>query len=264
MYKPTKKGKRFHIWKCLVTMTKKGKRFHISKYHVTLARTKELTCSSQIIVQLSFSKINSLPSTTSLLSCSPMAYNTTEILDKLTCTYYVDFGKSQDRFGQFSWSKNDPNYLDIKLKVFKRENKNAEFHLRHILPIRAADFNQFIRRRNQLVVAADNYLGEHNLLPLLQSTLSKDMEEQLKLVHKVIDIVDCPKKKICVTLLRYKTYNPDTSYAQVRLFGWKTEEEKFQQIMYVIYKVDEFVYLLDVMNSVYDKVIANQLNCNVL
>ena len=50
-----------------------------------------------------------------------------------------------------------------------------------------ADFNQFLRQRNQLVVAADNYLREKNLSPVLQSTLSKDMEEQLKLVHKVID-----------------------------------------------------------------------------
>ena len=89
------------------------------------------------------------------------------------------------------------------------------------------------------------------------------MEEQLELVHKVIDSVGCPKRRICVTLLRYRADNPDTSYAQVCLFGRKTEEEKFQQIVYVNYKLDEFVYLPDVMNSVYDKVIANQPICNV-
>ena len=133
-----------------------------------------------------------------------MAYNTTETLDKLTCTDYVDFGKSQDRFGRFSWSKNDSKYLDIKLKVFKREDKNAEFRLRQNLSMGEADFNQFIRQRNQLVVAADIFLKEQNLSPVLQSTLSKDMEEQLKLVHKVIDVVDRPNRKICVKLLRYK------------------------------------------------------------
>ena len=90
------------------------------------------------------------------------------------------------------------------------------------------------------------------------------MEEHLKLVHKVIDIVDRPKRRICVTLLRYKADNPDTFYAQVRLFGRKKEEEKFQQIVYVNYKLDDFVYLLNVMTSVYDKVIANQPSCNVL
>ena len=67
-----------------------------------------------------------------------------------------------------------------------------------------------------------------------------------------------------MTLLRYKADNPDTSHAQVGLFGRKTEEEKFQQIVYVNYKLDEFIYLLDVMNSVYYKVIANQPICNVL
>ena len=70
-----------------------------------------------------------------------MAYNTTASLDKLTCTDYVDFGKSQDRFGRFSWSKKDSNYLDIKLKVFKREDKNAEFRLRQNLSMGEADFN---------------------------------------------------------------------------------------------------------------------------
>ena len=124
------------------------------------------------------------------------------------------------------------------MQNFDREN----------LSMGEADFKQFIRQRNQLVVAADNFLREQNLSPVLQSTLSKDMEEQLKLVHKVIDVLDRPKQRICVTLLRYKVHNPQTSYAQVRLFGRKKEEEKFQQIVYVTYKLEEFVYLLDVMN----------------
>ena len=193
-----------------------------------------------------------------------MAYNTTATLDKLSCTDYVDFGKCQGRFGRFFWTKNDFKYLDIKLNVFKREDKNAEFRLRQNLSMGEVGFNQFIRQKNQLVVAADNLLREQNLSRVLQSTLSKDMEEQLKLVHKVIDVVDRPKRRICVTLLRYKADKTETSYAQVRLFGRKKEEEKFQQIVYVNYKFDEFVYLPDVMNSVYDKTIANQPICNVL
>ena len=193
-----------------------------------------------------------------------MSYNTTASLYKLTCTNHVDSGKSSDRFGRFFWTKNDSNYLDIKLKVFKREDKNAEFRLRQNLSVGEADFNQFIRQRNQLVVAADNFLREQNLSPVLQSTLSKDIEEQLKLIHKVIDVVDCPNRRIYVTLLRYNVDNPETSYAQVRLFGRKKEEGKFQQIVYVNYRLDDFVYLLDVMKSVYDEVIANQPICNNL
>ena len=193
-----------------------------------------------------------------------MAYNTFASLDKLNCTNYVDFGKSQDRFGQFSGTKNDSNYLNNKLKVFKRADKSGEFQLRQNLSMGEADFKQFMRQKNQLVVAANHFLREQNLSPVLQSTLSKDMEEQLKHVHKVIDIVGRPNRRICVTLLQYKVDDPETSYAQVRLFGRKKEEEKFQQLVYVNHKLDEFVYLLDLMNSVYDKVIGNQPICTVL
>ena len=70
-------------------------------------------------------------------------------LEKLACTDYVDFGKSQDRVGRFSWTENDSNYLDINLKVFKREDKNAEFRLRQNLSMGEADFKLFIRQRNQ-------------------------------------------------------------------------------------------------------------------
>ena len=130
--------------------------------------------------------------------------------------------------------------------------------------MREVDFNQFVRQRNQLVVAADNFLREQNLSPVLQPTLSKDMEEQLKFVHKVIDVMDRPNRRICVTLLRYKADNPETSNAQVPLFGRKKQQEKFQQIVYVNYKLDEFVYLPDVINSANDNVIVNQPICNVL
>ena len=62
-----------------------------------------------------------------------------------------------------------------------------------------------------------------------------------------------------MTLLRYNEDKSESSYAQVRLFGRKKEDEKFQQVAYVIYKLEEFIYLLDVMDSVYNKVITSQL-----
>ena len=93
-----------------------------------------------------------------------------------------------------------------------------------------ADFNQFIRQRKQLVVAADIFLREQNLSPVLKSPLFKDMEEQLKLVLKVIDVVDCPNRRICVTLLRYKVDNPETSYARVRLFDGRRRKKKFSKL----------------------------------
>ena len=62
-----------------------------------MARTKARIYSSQIVVQLSLSKVNSLSSTERNLFGRPMAYNTSPILDKETCTDYVDFGKCRDK-----------------------------------------------------------------------------------------------------------------------------------------------------------------------
>ena len=86
-----------------------------------------------------------------------MAYNTTVSLDKLTCTDYVGFGKCQDRFGRFFWSKNDSNYLDAKLKVFRKDDRK-EFRLVQNLTMGEADFDQFMRLRNQLVNAGETLL----------------------------------------------------------------------------------------------------------
>ena len=207
-------------------------------------------------------KNKSLLSATSFLSRSPMAYNTTASLDKLTCTDYVNFGNCWDRFGQFSWSKNDSNYLDVKLKVFKKDDKK-EFRLAQNLTMGEADFNQFIPLRNKLVNAAENFAREENLMPVQIPTKSKDMDEQLKLAPKVVDVVDRANRKICVTLLRYNVDKPESFYAQVRLFARKKEDEKFHQVVYMNYKLEEFIYLLDVRNSVYNKNITNQPICNV-
>ena len=103
-----------------------------------------------------------------------------------------------------------------------------------------------------------NFAREENLTPVLIPTMSRDMDEQLKLAHNVVDVVDRAIRKICVTLLRYNLDKSESSYAQVRLLARKREDEKFQQVVYVIYKLEEFIYLLDVMKSVYDKVISNQ------
>ena len=172
-----------------------------------------------------FHKNESLLSTTSLFG-PPMVYNTTASFDKLSCTDYVNFGKCQDRFGQFSWSKKDSNYWDEKLKVFK-EDDNKEVRLVQKLTIGEAKFNQFMRLRNQLVNAAEKLSREKNLNRVLIPTMSRDIDEQIILAHKVVDVVDRANRKICVTLLRYNVDKPESSYAQVRLFARKKEDEKF-------------------------------------
>ena len=142
-----------------------------------------------------------------------MAYNTIASLDNLTFTDYVDFDKCQDRFGQFFWSKNESNYLDVKLNVFKKDD-NKEFRLVQNLTIGEADFNFFMRLRNQLVIAAESIAGEGKLPPVVIPTLTKD--EQLKLVHRVVDVVERANRRICVTLLEYSGDKPENSYAEVR------------------------------------------------
>ena len=185
-----------------------------------------------------------------------MAYNITASLDKLTITNYVDFGKRHDRFGQFSWSKNDSNYLDVKLKVFKKVD-NTEFRLVQNLTMREAEFNQFLRLWNRLFNAAENFTTEETLTPVLTPTTSKDIDEQLKLAHKVVDVEDRASRKNCVTLLRYNLDKPESSYAHVRLCARKKEDGKFQQNVSVQYKLEEIKCLLDVMNSVFNKVITS-------
>ena len=65
-------------------------------------------------------------------------------------------------------------------------------------------------------------------------------------------------------MMRYNVEKPETSYVQVLLFGRRKNEENFNQFVYVNNKLDDIIYLLDVRNSVYGKVIANETLCNVL
>ena len=58
-----------------------------------------------------------------------------------------------------------------------------------------------MRLRSQLVNAAEKLAREENLTPVLISTMSRDMDEQLKLAHKVVEVAERTNKKICVKLL---------------------------------------------------------------
>ena len=86
-----------------------------------------------------------------------------------------------------------------------------------------ADFNQFMRLRNQLVNAAEDVDREENLSSVLIPTMSKDLVEQSKMAYRVVDIMNRVNKKIGVTLLRCNVDNPESSYDQVRLFASRNE-----------------------------------------
>ena len=119
--------------------------------------------------------------------------------------------------------------MRFKLQVFKRDDKR-DFRLLQNLIMGEADFNQFMRLRNQLLVATENFDKEENLSPVLIPLLSKDVDEELKLTHNLIDKKDGANKNTCVTLLWYNVDKPEKSNAEVRNFPCKKVERKFQQL----------------------------------
>ena len=137
--------------------------------------------------------------------------------------------------------------MDVKIKVFKRDD-NRDFCLVQNLTMGELHFNRVIQLRNQLVIAAKNIGREENLSPVLIPTMAEDADEQIRPAHKVIDVKDQANEIICVTPLWYNVEKPEISYAQVQFFARK-KEKKFQPIVYVIYKLEEFIFLLDVMAS---------------
>ena len=90
--------------------------------------------------------------------------------------------------------------------------------------------------------------------------MPKVIDEQLKLAHKLFDVVDRANQTVCVTLLQYNVDKPESSYAQFQLFASKEENEKFQQIVFVHYKLKTFTYILHVMISGYNEYITILIN----
>ena len=96
---------------------------------------------------------------------------------------------------------------------------------------------------------------------MLIPTMSKDLAEQLKLAHEVVDVLDRANRRLFVSLLRYSNDKPKNCYAQVRIFARKKEDKKFQQVVFVKYKLEEIIYVLILINSVNDNVIGKKRLC---
>ena len=188
-----------------------------------------------------------------------MAQNTFAFLHKLTCTNFVDFRKSEDKFGWFSLSKNDSNYMNLNQHQFLKRDRNRDFRRVANLTMGEADLKRFKRLRNELVFEAENFGRRERLSPVLIPTVSEDTDEQRKLAHELIDVVDQANRKVCVTVLRYNVEKLENSCAQVRLLAKRKEKEKFQTIVQGIKELEYFVFfLLDEMDSVYYKVITKK------
>ena len=121
--------------------------------------------------------------------------------------------------------------------------------------------------KNQLIIPAENFGKCRNLTPVQNTTMSKEMERQIKLVHKVVDILARQNRKKCLSLLRCNVENPESACAQVQIMSRISEDDKFQQFVFRNNKNGELLCLfdlLDVINSVYDNGFSNHHNCEVL
>ena len=152
-----------------------------------------------------------------------------------------------------------------------QEDDNRDFCLVQNFTIGEVDFKQFMRPSNQRVIAAECFGREENLSPVLIPTMSKDMDGKPRQAHEVVNVVNRPYRKICVTLLRYNADKPESSLSQVCLCARKSEDEMFHWIVFENYKVESFIYLPDLMNFPIDEVFTEQYfyypmksNCNYL
>ena len=89
------------------------------------------------------------------------------------------------------------------------------------------------------------------------------MNEQLELSDKLVDVVDRASRKILVTMLRYSVEKRKSSWDHFRLSARKEQDENLPQFVYAKFKLEEFIYLLDVIKSANDKVVANKPFCRV-
>ena len=115
----------------------------------------------------------------------------------INCLALILWTLKKDRFGRLSWSqieKNDIKYIEIQLKVF-RKDVNGEFRKHQQINLGEGDFKQLLLLRNQNVVAVVDFAKNEKLEPIVTAPLSRDLDEQLKHVQKAITIVDRIKGK---------------------------------------------------------------------
>ena len=77
----------------------------------------------------------------------------------------------------------------------KLKDDNKDFRLVQNFTMGESDFNQFMRLRIYLVTTAENFDREQTLSHMHRPNWSKEMDEKLKMSHRVVDIVYCRSRK---------------------------------------------------------------------
>ena len=90
------------------------------------------------------------------------------------------------------------------------------------------------------------------------------MDEQTKLNLIDFDLLERLKREICILLLQGNVEKPCNSYAPARFIGRKKSGNKFQQFVYVSYKLKYIKHLFKEISSLCDEVFGNQPFRNVL
>ena len=121
--------------------------------------------------------------------------------------------------------KDNQKYLHIQLNVFRKDDK-GDFRRHHQIKLGLFDFKQLLCLRNPSVLAVREFSTDETLKEVVTSALSKDLDEKLKHVQKVITSVDRPKRKIFFTMKKYCMDKPGSTYVQLCLFTRNSEYDK--------------------------------------
>ena len=134
----------------------------------------------------------------------------------------MDFDKGQHRVGQSCWSKTDSNYLDVKLEVIKKD-ANRDFCLAQNFTRREPNSNHNMRLQNLLVIVQENICRGDEWYSVPNSLKCKDTDRQMKVAHKVVDVVDRSNTKVYGILL---WFNVEKSFLKEAL---KTQNVSFSR-----------------------------------
>ena len=94
---------------------------------------------------------------------------------------------------------------------FSEKYGNRVFSLAQSLSKMETSFNWSLGLQNQTTVRVKNFSIAEFLSPMQIPQLSKDEDEQVKMVHKGDHVMGLPNTKIAVYLWPYRVENPHTS-----------------------------------------------------
>ena len=137
-----------------------------------------------------------------------------------TDSYQLEKGHALSK--RFFWFKQHSNFLAIKLKFLKVRN-NKVSRLMQSFTVGETNFKQILRIRSQLDAGTENFIRKENVSLLQTSRTFKDIDKQLKVLHKKVNVVDHLDQKNCVTMLGYNLEKSQYSSLQVRTSARKKE-----------------------------------------